>query len=242
MKNMAEPIVFNRIYLPEYEYVKVAGDEKASLAILDRILAKKNLSPKTAGHTQSYDFQAARINKCFKLLTGYSSAPPSQSLSTFAAENKRWTTWYSDQYTYVIATEGADAYTAEYNAEKSCMILHKLGKVVPKGMSVVIVADANVASVVMNRDNNAAAPQNIPNNSLNGANTVFPVANIISTLKGRVDGANGGTVYVLRQGDNGFGYYPYTEANMTAHTSFLFIADVQYPGGAQPAFVPIAFE
>ena len=72
MKNMAEPIVFNRIYLPEYEYVKVVGDEKASLAILDRIFAKKNLSPKTAGHTQSYDFQAARINKCFKLLFGYS--------------------------------------------------------------------------------------------------------------------------------------------------------------------------
>ena len=72
MKNMAEPIVYNRIYLPEYEYVKVVGDEKASLAILDRIFAKKNLSPKTAGHTQSYDFQAARINKCFKLLFGYS--------------------------------------------------------------------------------------------------------------------------------------------------------------------------
>jgi hypothetical protein len=52
--------------------VKVVGDEQASLAILDRILAKKNLSPKTAGHTQSYDFQAARINKCFKLLTGFS--------------------------------------------------------------------------------------------------------------------------------------------------------------------------
>lgn len=122
------------------------------------------------------------------------------------------------------------------------MILHKLGKVVPKGMSVVIVADANVESVVMNRDDNAAAPQNIPNNSLNGANTVFPVADIISTLKGRVDGAQGGTVYVLRQGDNGFGYYPYTDTNMTAHTSFLFIADVQYPGGTQPAFVSVAFE
>jgi hypothetical protein len=109
-------------------------------------------------------------------------------------------------------------------------------------MSVVIVADANVASVVMNRDNNAAAPQNIPNNSLNGANTEFPVSDIITILKGRVDGANGGTVYVLRQGDNGFGYYPYTEAKMTAHTSFLFIADVQYPGGTQPAFVSVAFE
>lgn len=72
MKNMADPIVYNRIYLPEYEYVRVVGDEQASLAILDRILGKKNLHPKTAGHTQSYDFQAARINKCFKLLFGYS--------------------------------------------------------------------------------------------------------------------------------------------------------------------------
>lgn len=36
------------------------------------MVAVLNLSPKTAGHTQSYDFQAARINKCFKLLTGHS--------------------------------------------------------------------------------------------------------------------------------------------------------------------------
>ena len=26
----------------------------------------------SAGHPQSYDFQAARINKCFRLLTGFS--------------------------------------------------------------------------------------------------------------------------------------------------------------------------
>ena len=250
MKSVDQPFILNRIYLPEINIVgfydhgnrlpqKVKNNIKN---LIDNIYAKKNLSPKTAGHTQTYDFQAARINKCFQLLATVSADPPSQSLSTFAAENKRWATWYSDQYTHVITTEGADAYTAEYNAEKSCMILHKLGKVVPKGMSVVIVADANVESVVMNRDDNAAAPQNIPNNSLNGANIVFPVANIISTLKGRVDGAQGGTVYVLRQGDNGFGYYPYTDTNMTAHTSFLFIADVQYPGGTQPAFVSVAFE
>jgi len=243
LKSLDLPIILSRIYLPDYQYLKYDRKNDAKvLEVIDRIFAKKNLSPKTKGHTQSYDFQAARINKCIKLLFGYSSAPLSQSLSTFAAENKRWATWYSDQYTYVIDTEGADAYTAEYNAEKSCMILHKLGKVIPKGMSVVIVADANVASVNMNRDNNAAAPQNIPNNSLNGANIVYPVADLINTLKGRVDGANGGTVYVLRQGDNGFGYYPYTDTNMTAHTSFLFIADVQYPGGTQPAFVSVAFE
>ena len=241
LKSLDAPIVLNRLYLPQFESVDL--DASKAGEIMDRINAKKNLSPKTAGHTQSYDFQAARINKCFKLLSVNSLAPLSLDISTFAAENKRWTTWYNDQYTYVIITEVADAYTAEYNAEKSCMILHKLGKVVPKGMSVVIVADADdVPSVRINRDNNAAAPQNIPNNSLNGANTVSPVSDIITTLKGRVDGANGGTVYVLRQGDNGFGYYPYTDTNMTEHTSFLFIADVQYPGGAQPAFVSVAFE
>ena len=78
LKNLISPLVFNRVYLPEFEYAKLwtydgaKCDEAKVYEILDRILAKKNLSPKTAGHTQSYDFQAARINKCFKLLFGYS--------------------------------------------------------------------------------------------------------------------------------------------------------------------------
>ena len=265
MKDMASPIVFNRVYLPEYEYLRVLDNEQDVVDIIDRIQSKKSLSPKTAGHTDSYDFLAARITKCLQMLMSKNRGFPSQGLSTFAAKNKRWVTWYSDQHTHVITTEGADAYTAEYiidnssmahattpeggdteiveyEAGNSFMKLHKLGKVIPKGKSVVIVADADIEFVHMRADDNAAAPQNIPNNSLNGANTVYPVADLINILKGRVDGAKGGTIYVLRQGDNGFGYYPYTEANMTEHTSFLFVADVQYPGGAQPAFVPIAFE
>ena len=72
LKSVDLPIVLSRIYLPDYQYLEVAPDEDKVLEVIDRIQAKKNLSPKTAGHTQSYDFQAARINKCFKLLTGYS--------------------------------------------------------------------------------------------------------------------------------------------------------------------------
>jgi len=78
LKNMISPLVFNRVYLPEFEYVKIWNpdgnvyNEAKVYEIIDRIQAKKNLSPKTKGHTQSYDFQAARINKCFKLLTGFS--------------------------------------------------------------------------------------------------------------------------------------------------------------------------
>ena len=72
LKSVDQPIILSRIYLPDYQYLEVAPDEDKVLEVIDRIMAKKNLSPKTAGHTQSYDFQAARINKCFKLLTGYS--------------------------------------------------------------------------------------------------------------------------------------------------------------------------
>jgi hypothetical protein len=72
LKSVDQPIILSRIYLPDYQYLKICGDEAKVLEVIDRINAKKNLSPKTAGHTQSYDFQAARINKCFKLLSGFS--------------------------------------------------------------------------------------------------------------------------------------------------------------------------
>ena len=73
LKSVDLPIVLSRIYLPDYQYLQIQKREEAKVyEVIDRIQAKKNLSPKTAGHTQSYDFQAARINKCFQLLTGYS--------------------------------------------------------------------------------------------------------------------------------------------------------------------------
>ena len=72
LKSLDAPILLSRIYLPDFQYLEILKDEAKVLEVIDRIQAKKNLSPKTAGHTQSYDFQAARINKCFKLLSGFS--------------------------------------------------------------------------------------------------------------------------------------------------------------------------
>ena len=80
LKSVDQPFIFNRIYLPEINNLDFYADgsrlpQKVGdniLKFIDNINAKKNLSPKTKGHTQSYDFQAARINKCFKLLFGYS--------------------------------------------------------------------------------------------------------------------------------------------------------------------------
>lgn len=72
LTSQEEPILLSRIYLPDYQYLQICTDQAKVLEVIDRIYAKQNLSPKTAGHTGSYDFQATRINKCFKLLTGYS--------------------------------------------------------------------------------------------------------------------------------------------------------------------------
>ncbi len=73
LKSLDLAIILSRIYLPDYQYLEISkGEEAKVLEVIDRIQAKKNLSPKTKGHTQSYDFQASRINKCFKLLFGYS--------------------------------------------------------------------------------------------------------------------------------------------------------------------------
>ena len=72
LTSQEEPILLSRNYLPNYKDLQILHSEEYVLNVIDRILAKKNLSPKTKGHTQSYDFLAARINKCFKLISGYS--------------------------------------------------------------------------------------------------------------------------------------------------------------------------
>jgi hypothetical protein len=72
LTSQEEPILLSRNYLPNYKALQILHSEEYVLNVIDRILAKKNLSPKTKGHTQSYDFLAARINKCFKLLSGFS--------------------------------------------------------------------------------------------------------------------------------------------------------------------------
>ena len=68
LKSIDQPIILSRTYLPDYQYLQICTDKTKKQEVIDRINAKKNLSPKTKGHTQSYDFQAARIIKCLKLL------------------------------------------------------------------------------------------------------------------------------------------------------------------------------
>ena len=63
MKSMEYPIVFNRMYLPE---VKAVWDETKYQEILDHMVGKASLSPKTKGHTELYDYQVERIKDAYR--------------------------------------------------------------------------------------------------------------------------------------------------------------------------------
>ena len=140
------------------------------------------------------------------------------------AEGRRWTTWYSDEHTYVIdAEEDADAYAAEYDAENSCLTLHKIGdgKIIPANQGVIIVADKDNESISMTIDDFASV--DMPNNDLNGCETRESVPSILNRLYGVEYMDKAGNVYVMGIVDGKFGFYKYVYATMPAHKAFLYI-------------------
>ena len=142
------------------------------------------------------------------------------------AEGRRWTTWYSDEHTYVIdAEEDADAYAAEYDAKNSCLTLHKIGdgKIIPANQGVIIVADKDNESVSMTIDDFASVDK-MPKNDLNGCETRESVSDIILRLDHVVYMDEAGNFYVMGMVDDKFGFYKYVNASyMPAHKAFLYI-------------------
>ena len=142
------------------------------------------------------------------------------------AEGRRWTTWYSDEHTYVIdAEEDADAYAAEYDAANSCLTLHKIddGKIIPAKQGVIIVADKDNESVSMTIDDFASVDK-MPKNDLNGCETRESVSDIILRLDHVEYMDQAGNFYVMGMVDDKFGFYKYVNASyMPAHKAFLYI-------------------
>ena len=142
------------------------------------------------------------------------------------AEGRRWTTWYSDEHTYVIdAEEDADAYAAEYDAANSCLTLHKIddGKIIPAKQGVIIVADKDNESVSMTIDDFASVDK-MPENDLNGCETRESVSDIILRLDHVEYWNEVGNFYVMGMVDGKFGFYKYVNASyMPAHKAFLYI-------------------
>ncbi len=65
LKDRKEPIVLNRMYLPEYSIQNLASAAR-SQALLKRLYLKKNLSSKTKGRTWWYDYQTDYIYRLIK--------------------------------------------------------------------------------------------------------------------------------------------------------------------------------
>ena len=122
-----------------------------------------------------------------------------------------WTTFYSNDDNYALTGE-ACAYTATYDA--GTLTLNKLGKVIPKGTAVVIVAsgDGTVPSINLTLTQSTATAESPDNNDLHGVD----VRTDKSTL-------GSGTFYVMGQTDEGFGFHPYSGAYMPARKAFLRI-------------------
>lgn len=121
-------------------------------------------------------------------------------LKTQLAEGRRWVTWCcSDDRTYVIDKDedaDANAYAAEYDAENSRLILHKIGngKVIPANNVVIIVADKDNENIIMNIDDDAQAE--MPTNHL-------------SARKYHEDLSYEGDIYVLGMVNGKFGFHKY---------------------------------
>ena len=121
-------------------------------------------------------------------------------LKTQLAEDRRWVTWCcSDNRTYVIDEDedaDANAYAAEYDAENSRLILHKIGngKVIPANNVVIIVADKDNENIIMNIDD--AAQAEMPTNHL-------------SARKYHEDLSYEGDIYVLGMVNGKFGFHKY---------------------------------
>ena len=157
------------------------------------------------------------------------------------AESRRWTTWYSDEHTYVIdAEEDADAYAAEYDAKNSCLTLHKIGdgKIIPANQGVIIVADKDNESVSMTIDDFASVDK-MPKNDLNGCETRESVSDIILRLDHVERWDQAGNFYVMGMVDGKFGFYKYVNASyMPAHKAFLYIPQTT---GNSPSAITFAF-
>ena len=121
------------------------------------------------------------------------------------------------------AEEDADAYAAEYDAENSRLILHKIGdgKIIPANQGVIIVADKDNESVSMTIDDFASV--DMPKNDLNGCETEESVSDIIQRLDDVEYYDEVGNFYVMGMVNGKFGFYKYVSGTMPAHKAFLYI-------------------
>lgn len=142
------------------------------------------------------------------------SNPTLTLTANLAPDENYWTTFYCGDAGYTIdAQENACAYTATVST--NVITLHKLGKEIPAGTAVIIVADNNAVSMTK-----ASLDDFSGTNDLRGVDVETSTADIQSTL-------GSGTFYVLGMTTVGteqhFGFHKYEGTTMAARKAFVLI-------------------
>ena len=131
-----------------------------------------------------------------------------------APDENYWTTYYNGTTGFKIDdAENACAYTATVSA--NVITLHKLGKEIPAGTAVIIVADNNEVSMT-----EATLSTFSGDNDLHGVDVDTPTADIQTRL-------GSGTFYVLGMtvvgGEQHFGFHRYEGTEMAARKAFVLV-------------------
>jgi hypothetical protein len=133
------------------------------------------------------------------------------SLKASMIDGLCWSTFYCGDAGYRIADgEEACAYTATVSDDK--IILHMLGRVIPKGTAVIIVGEDN--SISMTRDDVSAAEYSSVND-LNGVD--------LPTARTSLTSNDSYRLYMLSNKNNNFGFHSFAAANVPARKAFFTV-------------------
>ena len=134
------------------------------------------------------------------------------SLKGSLVDGLNWTTFYCGDAGYRIADdEEACAYTATVGED--IITLHMLGKVIPKGTAVIIVAEDD--NISMTRDDVSAAEYKVKND-LRGVDE--------PTLRTTLTSNDTKTLYMLSNKNNNFGFHSFGAANVPARKAYFTVA------------------
>ena len=133
------------------------------------------------------------------------------SLKASMIDGLCWSTFYCGDAGYRIADgEEACAYTATVSDDK--IILHMLGRVIPKGTAVIIVGEDN--SISMTRDDASAAEYSSVND-LKGVD--------LPTARTSLTSNDSYRLYMLSNKNNNFGFHSFAAANVPARKAFFTV-------------------
>ena len=135
------------------------------------------------------------------------------SLKASMIDGLCWSTFYCGDAGYRIADgEEACAYTATVSDDK--IVLHMLGRVIPKGTAVIIVGVGEDNSISMTRDDASAAEYSAVND-LKGVD--------LPTARTSLTSNDSYRLYMLSNKNNNFGFHSFAAANVPARKAFFTV-------------------